>query len=114
MSFSGGVYFPKNWEPVTLHYWIELAKRSDNLLDVGANTGSFSLIAKTANPSAKVVAFEPIEDTFRLLKTNIELNKYDIIAEQIALSDKTGKAEILIFPGEIDYMASLDPNRPAP
>jgi FkbM family methyltransferase len=44
------------------------------ILDVGANIGLFTLFAKARNPRAVVHAFEPIPETFAVLKRNVELH----------------------------------------
>lgn len=43
------------------------------LFDVGANVGSYSILA-SENPAVKVVAFEPKSSTFRRLEENLKLN----------------------------------------
>ena len=63
-------------------------------MDIGANTGVYSLVTKTLNPNAKVIAFEPIQRTFEKLVYNNFINNYDIICEQTALSDKDGQGYI--------------------
>jgi FkbM family methyltransferase len=45
------------------------------ILDVGANIGMFVLFAKMQNPGAVVHAFEPIPETFEVLKRNVELHR---------------------------------------
>jgi FkbM family methyltransferase len=66
----------KAWEkePFTVD-WIEhhLA-HGEVLYDIGANAGTYSLIAATVQPEARVVAFEPSFATFALLCENIHLN----------------------------------------
>lgn len=42
-------------------------------LDIGANVGSFTLLAK-GYPNTQFISFEPIKKTFNILKQNIELN----------------------------------------
>lgn len=44
------------------------------MLDVGANTGLFTLLAAAANPTIKVCAFEPLESVSKLLRANLALN----------------------------------------
>ncbi len=49
------------WEKVSIGLWIELCRRSTIIVDVGANTGVYSLIAKSLNSNAQVYAFEPVK-----------------------------------------------------
>jgi len=47
----------------------------DYFLDIGANSGLYSLVVASLNKSINVLAFEPIKKTFLKLKKNIKLNK---------------------------------------
>lgn len=44
------------------------------IVDVGANVGVWSVVAKHLYPNARVVALEPVEDTYDLLRENIARN----------------------------------------
>lgn len=54
-------------------YWENdlVIKEGDCIFDVGANIGLFSLFVNQMNPQAKIYAFEPIEQIFKVLKNNI-------------------------------------------
>ncbi|MGZ4042488.1 MAG: FkbM family methyltransferase [Bacteroidia bacterium] len=82
------------WEKVSMKLWIELSKKSAVILDIGANTGIYSLVSKTVNPTAEVFAFEPVERIYNKLEKNNKLNNYDIHCFELALSDKNGEAII--------------------
>jgi len=83
------------WEKVSLGLWIQLSQISDVIFDIGANTGVYSLVARTINSNARVFAFEPVERTFNKLIKNCLLNKYDdIICFQKAVSNYSGRAII--------------------
>jgi FkbM family methyltransferase len=47
------------------------------VLDVGANVGLFSLYVKAKYPHACIMAFEPMPDTYRALRANLEHHKID-------------------------------------
>jgi FkbM family methyltransferase len=47
------------------------------VLDVGANIGFFTLLAKRENPGAVVHAFEPIKETCEVLQRNVQLNRLE-------------------------------------
>jgi FkbM family methyltransferase len=87
-TFSYGLF--NTWEGDVGWIWNDLCKISQVIFDVGAHTGIYGLVAKAENKKSKVYAFEPSPDSFRKLKTNVELNKYDIILEQFAVSNSTG------------------------
>jgi FkbM family methyltransferase len=81
------------YEPVSFELWKNACQFSKTILDVGANTGLYSLIAKTVNPSSQVYAFEPLPSFNKALKENIRLNRYDIRVVDQAVSDFIGTAE---------------------
>lgn len=87
------------WEKESMKWWITLCRNSYVIFDVGANTGLFSIVAKTVNNNAEIHAFEPIPMVFKKLVTNCELNKYNIKCNQIALSNSKGEA-IIYLPNE--------------
>ncbi len=99
------------WEAETLWLWIKLSKSSKIIFDIGANTGIYSLIAKTVNPSAKVFAFEPSEETFPKLVYNDKLNNTNIITEKIALSNESGTKIFYDIFEPNQTSASLSPDK---
>jgi FkbM family methyltransferase len=49
----------------------------DTVIDIGANFGAFAVLAaKTVGPSGRVIAFEPILQTFERLRNNVALNAF--------------------------------------
>lgn len=98
------------WEKVSIGLWIELCKRSTCIIDVGANTGVYALIAKALNPDAKVYAFEPVRRVYEKLVQNNELNKFDISCEELALSNFDGDAVIYDHPSEHIYSVTVNKN----
>lgn len=88
----------RGWEKVSLELWTRLCKRSSVILDIGANTGVYALVAKAVNPQARVAAVEPVGRVFRKLEQNIALNGWDIRAFHAAASDHTGKAVLFDTP----------------
>lgn len=82
----------KSFEVDTGWLWVKLASKSKVVFDIGANTGIYSLVAKTVHSNSKIYAFEPSRNTFhKLVKNNID-NKFDINCFQIAFSNKNGEA----------------------
>lgn len=86
--FWNGLF--NSFENETGWIWKILAKESEVIFDIGANTGIYSLTAKALNSKAKVVAFEPSTNTFNKLVKNNDINNYDIVCAPIALSDESG------------------------
>ncbi len=96
-------------ESTSIKVWEELAMISSTIIDIGANTGIFTLVAKSVNPNANVIAFEPITRIYEKLLKNIHINKYDAAAFDIGISNFDGEQEIYDFPDiKNPYSASLD------
>lgn len=99
------------WEKASLKLWIELVKHSNTVLDIGANTGVYSLVAATINSKAKVYAFEPVKRTSELFKQNLELNpQLNIELIEKAVSNKNAIATFYDLPTDSQYSASLNPD----
>lgn len=99
------------FEGGTIRWWQILAKRSQVILDIGANTGIYALLAKALQPSAEVHAFEPIARVHRILDLNVTLNPSaspQIAVHRIALSDYSGEGQMFDLPVEHMYTASLN------
>lgn len=75
-------------------------------LDIGANIGWFSLFLSAHFSDTKIYAFEPIEDVFNNLVTNISINrKQNIHPYKIAITDTKGQKEFFYAP-EISVLSS--------
>ena len=70
--FFGGVDYSERTE---LSLFEAFARRSEQILDIGANTGLYSIISTQTNHRAMVHAFEPYPANFNRLTKNLELNK---------------------------------------
>lgn len=57
LVFWGGF---SGYEKSSINLWVRLCGLSSTILDIGANTGLYSLIAKALRPRARVYGFEPI------------------------------------------------------
>lgn len=97
------------WEGESLRLWASLAARSEVILDVGANSGLFALVAQAVNPSAYVAAFEPVPRVFDRLVENAGLNGNRVHCVRVAVSDRTGSVRMYDPGGEHPLSASLDP-----
>jgi len=79
------------YEGCTLRVFGHLARDSRHIVDVGANTGLFSLLAGTLNPAATIHAFEPFPSAAERLEVNIRANRLDNIRlTRAALADQPG------------------------
>jgi FkbM family methyltransferase len=65
------------YEPETTLTFFRLAQRSNLILDIGANTGFFTLLACAANSRSKVIAFEPVPPIRERLLSHLVMNGWD-------------------------------------
>lgn len=99
------------WEKTSLRLWNRLCATSNTILDVGANTGVYSLLAKATNPRADVFAFEPVNRVYSKLARNVELNSYDITCVEKAVSNVNGTAIIYDTSEPHTYSVTVNANR---
>ena len=98
------------WEKISMKLWVDLSKESQVIFDIGANTGVYSLVAKTLSPGAQVFGFEPVVRVFQKFKYNVELNKFDIRCYDYAISNEDGEALIYEVPSEHVYSVTVNKN----
>jgi FkbM family methyltransferase len=67
---------PGQFEHGTLSTFARLASKSRGVLDIGANTGLYSMIACAANAKVQVIAWEPVPYLFERLQRNVSLNQF--------------------------------------
>jgi FkbM family methyltransferase len=72
--FWGRGHRVRSDERTSLELFVDLAQRSNLILDIGANTGLFALAAARASPTPSVHAFEIVPEVFELLVRNIVRN----------------------------------------
>jgi FkbM family methyltransferase len=85
------------YEPDTAHLFLKLLRSARTFVDVGANTGIYSLAAAVDDPARAVYAFEPFPAVYAYLVRNIALNGLaNVHAFPIALSDFTGSIPFFI------------------
>lgn len=107
MLFWGGV---NGFEYNEYKVFTKLAVKSKLSLDIGANIGYYSLVAKKFNPSILVHGFEPMPSAAKYFKNNCKINDFqDIEVHQLALTNFTGEATFYSnknpkFPNEVDFL----------
>jgi FkbM family methyltransferase len=89
--YQRGVY-----ELGTVSVLQQFLNKGDVFVDVGANIGFLSLVGcSTVESAGKVYAFEPVPNTFNILKINKELNGFNqLVLNQFALGNETKTVEI--------------------
>ena len=98
------------WEKISMQLWIELCKDADTVIDIGANTGVYSLVAKTINPNAAVYGFEPVKRVMEKFQKNCALNHFDITCMEYAASNFDGEAVIFDSIAEHVYSVTVNKN----
>ena len=84
--------------PMPLHFYASALSFPGLVLDVGANTGFYSLLAACASDQNRVLAFEPDESVLQGLRGNIAANRLEdrITVSDLALSSRTGFATLYV------------------
>lgn len=99
-----------NWEKESMKLWVQLCANSKVIFDLGANTGIYSLVAKSVNPHSEVHAFEPFGAICEKLKKNSNLNGFNIQSNCTAISNYTGDALIYTENPEFAYSVTINKN----
>jgi FkbM family methyltransferase len=95
------------WEKKSIEIWMKFSEKAMVVVDIGANTGVYSLISKSLNPDARVIAFEPVERVFKKLEHNMRLNNFATENMLMAVSDHSGEATFYDASGEHSYNATM-------
>ncbi len=78
--------------------------------DIGANSGTYGILAKALQPDCEVVFFEPIPKAVDLVRTNLNLNGFEAKVFNLAVGDFDGLGEIFFPQGE-DFAYSVTVNQ---
>jgi FkbM family methyltransferase len=91
MTGATGNWYCGLHEHRDMGFVLHLLRPNDLFLDVGANVGSYTVLAAGA-VGAEVIAVEPIPSTFSNLKLNVALNQIDSLVDAhcAGVSDKCG------------------------
>ena len=82
-------------ERADLHLFLKLAESSTTIIDIGANTGLYSVLANKANPNAVIYSFEPNKTNFDRLNFNLELNNAsNVRSHQFAIGNYEGEIQL--------------------
>lgn len=70
----------------------------DTVLDIGANVGLASIAFATAQPDLRVIAAEPVPDTFACLRANLDRYVPGGIAARTAVAATSGTRSLTYYP----------------
>lgn len=94
-SWGGLVIYTRLPEYFEMRFVNKIINKGDIVIDVGANLGSYSLIAASKVSNGKVFAFEPSKVAYKRLLENITLNNMNnkIKTFRVVVSDKEGNLD---------------------
>lgn len=102
------------YEPTTIPAFCDLARKSLFVVDVGAHTGLYTLLACAANPSAHVIAVEAAPQIAARLSENIEINRWhdrcEVRAE--AVSNYSGRCSFHVPCSPYDNVTTMGSMNP--
>ena len=93
-GLTGNIYVGLH-EFADMGFLLHLLEPDDLFLDVGANSGSYTILASGVI-GAKTTAFEPVPETFNRLLSNICINQLHdrVDAKQVGISSMNGVMQI--------------------
>jgi FkbM family methyltransferase len=93
------------WEEMESTFVVNNLNDNSVFIDVGANIGYFSLLA-VHQKARKVLAIEPVPQTYQMLVRNIARNKFADVIEplNIAMGDKDGVVKFTSVFGPKNYL----------
>ena len=84
----------KTFEPQSLHIWNKLGESASSIIDIGAHSGVYSLVAAAIRPDLNVIAFEPNPDNYARLLVNITANGCsNVVPSRNAIAHQSGLFE---------------------
>ena len=107
----GKAILANSFESQELSYIQQELSNDSVFIDVGANTGLFSLFMASKFKSIEVHAFDPIKLNISLLSASIEINDFsNIVVNQTCVGDYDGLVEFSIS-SDSAYSSILDSGR---
>jgi len=88
-----------------MEIWAAWLRPGDLFVDVGANSGAYTLWA--ADLGANVIAIEPSPKAYRQLRKNLDLNGYRVEVIAAAAGDRSGMITVTADLGTMNHL-SLD------
>lgn len=80
------------------------------VIDCGGHIGTFTLLVKTLNGSARIYAIEPLQENLRLLKENLQLNGIaDVTVVEKALHARRGPLSLYVTEVGFDSATTSSP-----
>lgn len=105
------VFLTGLYEPPTARLMTSLLNPGNNFVDVGANSGYFTLLAaRKVGPSGQVISFEPLPSMRERIRQNLALNGFNNVKlHDVAVSNTNGEVEFFEGPSGHKGLSSLRP-----
>jgi FkbM family methyltransferase len=97
------------FEPEVVPTFVQLARTASSFVDVGANFGLYSLLARRLRPDAPIAAVEPNPLVADVLEETVRRNDADVRVVRAALADEAGAAELSLAGGLSSLVAERWP-----
>ncbi|MGD1847854.1 MAG: FkbM family methyltransferase [Salibacteraceae bacterium] len=98
------------WERYSQKLWAQLCEKAEIIVDIGANNGLYSLVARTVNSECTIYAAEPLEFILKNFEYNLGINHMDDIhVLRLAFSDYNGEG-VVYLPKDAEYIRSAAVN----
>jgi FkbM family methyltransferase len=96
-----------SYEAESTELFRALARNASVVMDIGAHTGLYALLAAWENPSVQVFGFEAAPSVYELLLRNVAVNGLtNLETIPAALTDRDGEIELYVPPGQTPTSAS--------
>jgi FkbM family methyltransferase len=102
------------YEPTIICALQERLREGDTCFDVGSHVGYLAIfMSRLVGPEGRVVAFEPVPETFSALQDNIRLNSIaNVLPEPIAVGEQEGTMSLFCESNqELSWTSSMDASR---
>lgn len=93
---ANDLYYNIKYEEAEFLLIQKISKHCKVFVDVGANTGVFSLFVSSLNNNIDIIAFEPHPENYKRLVFNNQLNSFCIKCINSAVGDECGEVEFTI------------------
>ena len=97
-SASNVIYFTERYDPDELGFLAAFLRPGDGFVDVGANIGTYSLLAaRLVGASGRIDAFEPDPVAAGRLRENLDINRIEsVTVHELAIAEREGCVDFLV------------------
>jgi FkbM family methyltransferase len=109
MSGATGNLYGGLYEFEEMAFLLHLLREGDNFVDIGANIGSYSILA-SAHVGANTISVEPVPSTFLHLTNNININQIQekVTTYNFALGSQKGNIKFTYSNDTANHVATIE------